>query len=95
LAFAIARKAESEMSESKMKSLSRRRALGILGLAAALAYTVPTALMITEAEGRTRRRSKRKRTGRRFFKVRRRTIRVHTRRRFFKRRKRTNRLRIG
>jgi hypothetical protein len=73
------------------KKLSRRealtRTLGLLGLTAAVAYTVPTVLTISEAQAdsRTRRRFRRRterrrfvfrrRTDRRFRRMRRRTFR--------------------
>jgi hypothetical protein len=51
-------------TESKEKTISRRRALSILGLAAPLGYIVPTVLTISDAEAqprpRTRRRTERR-----------------------------------
>ncbi len=66
------------------EKLSRRRALSILGLAAAVAYTVPTALTISEAQAQPR-RTFRRRTNRGFF------FRRRTDRRFFGIRRRTRR----
>jgi len=58
------------------ESLSRRKALGLLGLAAMTAYATPTALSLSNAQARTRRRTdrfrrrtdrRRRRTDRFFF----------------------------
>jgi hypothetical protein len=84
------------------KVLSRRHALGLLGLTAA-AYLTPTAMTISDAEAqgyprRTRRRTFRAfRTRRRtrLFRTRRRTrpFRTDTRRRFFRRERTRTRIR--
>jgi hypothetical protein len=46
--------------ESKEKTISRRKALSILGLAAPLGYVVPTMLTVTDAEAQARRRTERR-----------------------------------
>jgi hypothetical protein len=47
-------------AESKEKTISRRKALSILGLAAPLGYIVPTVLTVSDAEAQPRRRTERR-----------------------------------
>ena len=72
------------------RGLSRRRALRVLGLAAAAAYLAPVALTISEAEAQPRTR---RRTDRRRPRTDRRTRRRRTDRRRRDRRRRTDRRR--
>jgi hypothetical protein len=72
-------KMTAEINGSGDDRLSRRRALRTLGLAAAAAYAVPTALTISNAEAQVYRR----RTERRIRRRTERPIRRRTDRRFF------------
>ena len=47
-------------AKSEEKTISRRKALSILGLTATLGYVVPTVLTVSDAEARTRRRTERR-----------------------------------
>ena len=47
-------------AKSKEKTISRRKALSILGLAAPLGYIVPTVLTVSDAEAQPRRRTERR-----------------------------------
>lgn len=77
------------------ETLSRRKALGILGLATLVAYAAPTGVSLSSAEAQPRRRTDRRRTDRRRRRTDRRRFffRERTRRRTDRRRRRTDRRR--